>query len=171
MQLNRVFCAGLLVSLLFFDAFVSDVFAATREPETPEEVLRALVRANAEKDLVRMGTLIAQDTDMICYSIGGRKYVGWSDFARDMQLEFDSVHRLEIPITELSVWARGEMAWFAMELDYIRYVPQENIQKTIIPLRETGVLERRGGKWLLIAWHDEWKLRDYPNLTILPSVR
>jgi hypothetical protein len=125
---------------------------------TPEDVLRTLVRANEEKDLATMARLMAQDPDQVSYSIGGRKYVGWKPFAEEMKLEFDSVTRLEIPITKLRVWTRGDTAWFAMELDYIRYVgtgPDQ--ERTLLPLRETGVLERRDGNWILVAWHESFR--------------
>lgn len=125
------------------------------ETSSPEEVIRTLVRANAEKDLPTLSRLMAHDKDTISYTIGGRKYVGWGEFAKDMQAEFDSVSRLEIPITALTVWTRGETAWFAMELDYVRYVGQGTDQlRTVLPLRETGVLERRNGTWVLVAWHE-----------------
>ena len=125
------------------------------EPAGPEEVLRTLVRANAERDLSTMARLMAHDGDAINYTIGGRKYVGWAEFARDMRNEFESVARLEIPITEMKVWTRGAMAWFAMELDYIRYVGSGRTQeRTVLPLRETGVLERRADGWVLVAWHE-----------------
>lgn len=121
----------------------------------PEEVLRALVQANAQKDLTTLSTLMAHDGDIISYTIGGRKYVGWKEVAQEMAQEFASVARLEIPITHLRVWTRGDTAWFAMELDYIRYVETPNGQsRTVLPLRETGVLERRNGQWLLLGWHE-----------------
>lgn len=133
--------------------FESAVIAA--DPRTPEEVLRALVRANAEKDLSTISKLMAHDADIISYTIGGRKYVGWTEFARDMQEEFDSATRLEIPITELKVWTRGDTAWFAMELDYIRYAGNgQDLSRTVLPLRETGVLEQRNGEWVLLSWHE-----------------
>jgi hypothetical protein len=150
MRVNQVFYTLSITLLLLF----SQAYATAGEPETPEEVLRTLVRANAEKDLTTMGAHMAHDPDMIGYTIGGRKYIGWPEFARDMELEFQSVHRLEIPISALNVWRRGETAWFAMELDYIRYVSNEQHQVPRIPLRETGVLERRNGKWILVAWHE-----------------
>jgi hypothetical protein len=125
------------------------------ELSDPAEVVRTLVRANAEKNLDTMQKLMAQDPDIISYSIGGRKYVGWHDFAREMRQEFDSVVRLEIPILDLKIWTHGDTAWFAMELDYIRYVGSSGDPKrTVLPLRETGVLERRDGRWLLVAWHE-----------------
>jgi hypothetical protein len=124
----------------------------------PEEVLRALVRANAERDLTTMGRLMAHDADMIGYSIGGRKYVGSTALTRDMDEEFGSVARLELPIHELPVWSLADVAWFSMELDYIRYASIAGASsRTLLPLRETGVLERRNGKWLLVAWHESFR--------------
>ena len=98
--------------------------ALATEPSTPEEVIRTVVRANAEKDLPTMSRWMAHDKDCINYTIGGRKYVGWSELAKDLQEEFESVTNLEIPIHELTVWTRGEIAWFAMEIDYIRNLGQ-----------------------------------------------
>ena len=64
-------------------------------------------------------------------------------------------HQARAPINELTVWTRGETAWFTMELDYIRYIGQgSNQRRSILPLRETGVLERRNGNWILVAWHE-----------------
>ncbi len=125
-------------------------------PNDPETVLRLLVKANAEKDLETMKQFMATDENVIGYTIGGRKYVGWDGFARTMSLEFASVDRLEIPIPYLKVWQRGDIAWFAMELDYTREVKNEKgeVERTVIPLRETGVLERRDGTWLIVNWHE-----------------
>ncbi len=122
---------------------------------TPEGVLRALVQANAEQNLPAMSALMAHDADSIGYSIGGRKYVGWEPLALEMAREFEGVESLEIPITELKVWTRGDVAWFAMELDYIRYVrTPSGLDRILLPLRETGVLERRAGGWVVVSWHE-----------------
>lgn len=124
-------------------------------PEGPEAVLRSLVRANAEKDLLALSQHMAHDEDVVGYTVGGRKYVGWTAFEQAMREEFASATRLEIPITELKVWKRGDVAWFAMEIDYIRYTGTGSGEtRTVIPLRETGVLERRDGLWVLHAWHE-----------------
>lgn len=156
-----LFVLILFVLILSLGASLGMAGPVRSEGETPEEVLRALVRANAEKDLVTMARLMAHDADQVSYSIGGRKYVGWAEFAEEMKQEFDSVVRLEIPITHLRVWTRGETAWFAMELDYIRYVGTGGAQqRTVLPLRETGVLERRDGRWVLVAWHESFRAEE-----------
>jgi hypothetical protein len=145
----------LRVFFLLWTVFAAAATGLAAEPAGPEEVLRMLVRANADKDLATMARFMAHDGNAVNYTIGGRKYVGWTEFAREMRNEFESVARLEIPITELKMWTHGETAWFAMELDYVRYVGSGRTQeRMVLPLRETGVLERRAEGWVLVAWHE-----------------
>jgi ketosteroid isomerase-like protein len=120
-----------------------------------ETAVRALVRANAEKDLPAMSKLMAHDADITSYSIGGRKYVGWPDLERDIKEEFANVAVLNLPISELKVWSKGDIGWYTMELDYVRVLGQgPDQQRAVMPLRETGVLERRNGRWVLLSWHE-----------------
>lgn len=128
------------------------------DTDSPESAVRAMVRANAEKDWESLSRLMAHDADITSYTIGGRKYVGWADLERDMLEEFASAATLDIPIRELKVWTRGDLAWYTMELDYIRTVSNgQDRQRALLPLRETGVLERRNGGWVLLSWHESFR--------------
>jgi ketosteroid isomerase-like protein len=128
------------------------------EDQSAEAAVRALVRANAEKDIRTLSEMMAHDADVTSYTIGGRKYVGWTAFEHDMQEEFESAHTIEIPIRELKVWTKGDLAWYAMEVDYIRTVNSgSGSQRALLPLRETGVLERRNGQWVLHSWHESFR--------------
>ncbi|HEY7532362.1 MAG TPA: hypothetical protein VH681_06200, partial [Nitrospiraceae bacterium] len=60
------------------------------DSQSAESTIRALVQANAEKDMATLSRLMAHDADITSYTLGGRKYVGWPDLERDMQEEFDS---------------------------------------------------------------------------------
>ena len=123
--------------------------------ETPESVLQAVIRANSEKDLGALEKYMAKDPDVVVYTIGGRKYVGWDEVAKAMQEEFDAADRLDVTITDIHVWQHGDVAWFTMELNYNRLEGNEEGQKPmVLPLRDTGVLERRHGQWLLVSWHE-----------------
>src|SRR5688572_3005362 len=116
---------------------------ATADDQGAESAVRALVKANAEKDMQTMSRLMAHDADITSYTIGGRKYVGWSNLEQDIQEEFQSTATIEIPIRELKVWTKGDLAWYAMEVDYIRTTTDQNEpHRALLPLRETGVLER-----------------------------
>jgi hypothetical protein len=147
----------LLVLLFLLIIFASPSFAA--DAPDPESVLRAIVKANAEKDLTTMSHYMSHEMDTIGYSIGGRKFVGWDSFADEMNNEFATVTQLELPISDLRMWTRGDIAWFAMELDYVRHITMEaDHQRMVIPLRETGVLERQGDRWILVAWHESQRI-------------
>ncbi len=131
---------------------------ATADDQDAESAVRALVKANAEKDMQTMSRLMAHDADITSYTIGGRKYVGWSNLEQDIQEEFQSTATIEIPIRELKVWTKGDLAWYAMEVDYIRTTTDQNEpHRALLPLRETGVLERRNGQWVLLSWHESFR--------------
>ena len=149
---------ALTSALIVFFGIAQVIESRAADSTGPESTIRTLVQANAEKDLMTLSRLMAHDADITSYTIGGRKYVGWPEFEREMREEFDSVQKLEIPIHDLKVWTKGDLAWFAMELDYIRFVGQAaDPKRTVIPLRETGVLERRQGQWMLLSWHESFR--------------
>ena len=133
--------------------------AISSEPSNdPESAIRRMVRANAEKDLPTLSRLMAHDADIISYAVAGRKYIGWTELEMGMREEFANAQKLEIPIRELAVWKKGDLAWYAMELDYIRYVAEgPELKRTVLPMRETGVLERRNGNWQLLSWHESFR--------------
>lgn len=156
----RVFVLFRLIVLLLIGAVwcVPAAMSAPAENTELEATVRALVRANAEKDLTTLSKLMAHDADIVSYSIGGRKYVGWPDLERDMKEEFANATALDLRISELKMWSKGDIGWYTMELAYGRILGHgADQQKTVLPLRETGVLERRNGQWILLSWHESFR--------------
>lgn len=144
--------------------------ATASEPSDPESAIRRMVRANAEKDLPTLSQLMAHDADIISYGVAGRKYVGWLELEQGMREEFINSQKLEIPIKELKVWTKGDLAWYAMELDYIRYVTDgPGLKRIILPMCETGVLERRHGQWQLLSWHESFRSAQLSGPMTSPS--
>ncbi|HEY6289847.1 MAG TPA: nuclear transport factor 2 family protein [Nitrospiraceae bacterium] len=138
--------------------WVPTAMSGTADNTELETTVRALVRANSEKDLPAMSKLMAHDADITSYSIGGRKYVGWPDLERDIKEEFANVAALDLRISELKVWSKGDIGWYTMELAYGRILGQgPDQQRAVLPLRETGVLERRNGQWVLLSWHESFR--------------
>jgi hypothetical protein len=144
-----------LISVMFSSCSPLLRSAENDHPATPEAVVRAMFDANARRNMADLERLVSKDVDMIGYSIGGRKYVGWDELQREMQQEFETVTRLNIPIKELRVWTRGDIAWYTADIEYIRYegIGQDE-RRTVLALRESGVLEHRQGRWLLVQWHE-----------------
>ncbi|MDX2253195.1 MAG: nuclear transport factor 2 family protein, partial [Nitrospira sp.] len=139
------------------------------EPSDPESAIRRMIRANAEKDLATLSRMMAHDADIISYAVAGRKYVGWDELERGLRDEFVNAQKLEIPIHELKVWSKGDLAWYAMELDYIRYVAEGNqLKRMVLPMQETGVLERRDGRWVLLSWHESFRSTQFSQSLVQP---
>ncbi|MDH5426864.1 MAG: nuclear transport factor 2 family protein [Nitrospirota bacterium] len=126
--------------------------------DDPETVIRMIVKANAQMDMKTLEVHMAADEDTVGYTIGGRKYIGWKDVKQAFEEEFSMLSGLTIDILNLKVWQKGEVAWFAMEIDYNREVQTaDGPKKKTWPLRDTGVLSRREGKWMLVNWHESMR--------------
>jgi hypothetical protein len=131
-----------------------------------EEILRGIMKAHVELDLEGMARFMSRDPSLVIHTINGRIYRGWQDLAPDVELEFRSVERLEVPILNMTVRSQGDTAWFSMDIDYVRYLKKGKEQeRMVLPLRETGVLVRRGAEWVIVMWHEY-----YRNLTARPEI-
>ncbi len=110
-----------------------------------EEILRAIIKANAELDLEGMARFLSRDPNLVIHTINGRIYRGWQELAPDMEEEFRSVERLEIPILNMAVRRQGDTAWFSMDIDYVRYVKKGKKQeRQALDLFRVRPLERSG---------------------------
>jgi hypothetical protein len=153
---------GALVAVVFFLMTEHTTVGLAQESTGPEAAIRTLVRADLEFDLPTRSRFMAHDADITGSTIGGRKYVGWPAFEHDMQEEFSSVVKREIPILELTVLTKGTLAWSTMEREYIRFVGEGPDQrKTVLPLRERGVLAQRAGQWVLLSWHESLRTMQF----------
>lgn len=143
------------ISAIVLAVFLSGTSALGEPGQSAEETFRRLVQANAGQDMSTLSQFMAHDSDIVGYPIGGRKYVGWDQWSQAMEQEFQHVSRIEIPIKELQVLTQNNVAWFVLEIDYTRYIGEGPEQtKMVLPLRDTGVLERRNGIWRMVAWHE-----------------
>lgn len=157
MRVPVLFCL-LILLLIGGNCWAPVAMSGTTENTELEATVRALVQANSDKNLSAMSKMMAHDADIVSYSIGGRKYVGWPELERDIKAEFANATALDLRISELKVWSKGDIGWYTMELAYGRILGQEpDQQRTVLPLRETGVLERRNGQWVLLSWHESFR--------------
>ncbi len=69
--------------------------------------------------------------------------------------EFASVAKLDIPIHELKVWSKGILHGLRWNWTTCAFSEKDRINgRTVLPLRESGVLEQREGQWVLLSWHE-----------------
>lgn len=150
--------APLVLVMVWFCVVLAAVAGAAEPatfPATPEAVVREMVLANERRDLEGMARLSLKDPDIVYYGIAGLRFAGWDQVEQALRMEFQTVTRLDMAIKELKVWTRGDVAWFAMALDYTRVLPgPQGETRMLLELHDTGVLEKRDGRWLFHSWHE-----------------
>lgn len=91
---QRILRASLL-PLLFCSCSTLPRSTDVSHPGTPEALVRAMFQANEARSMAELERLVSKDPDMVGYSIGGRKYIGWNELEREMQQKFAGVTHLE----------------------------------------------------------------------------
>jgi hypothetical protein len=127
--------------------------------DDPETVLRMIVKVNAEMDLKTLETQMAVDDDTVGYTIGGRKYIGWKDVKTSLQRRVFYAQRINHWYSQSQGLAkgRGRLVRYG-DIDCKREVQTADGPKEKTgPLRDTGVLNRREGKWMLVNWHESMR--------------
>jgi hypothetical protein len=71
-----IICWVWLVIVLVFSGVKPPALSA-EEAVRPEDMLRLIVQANADRDLATLSKYMSHDADAIGYTADGYKYVGW----------------------------------------------------------------------------------------------
>ncbi len=156
MKLMRFAAALLLVSFVSVSAFAADP-PAQIEKEV-KDWLDAYAKAYEKKDLNALMSMIAPDASTVSVDSGPEgRHVGADAIKKAYQAEFGQIQSVVLKYTWLSASAKGDLAWFATELTAKVDLGKE---KFAVPGRWTGVLEKRGGKWLLVLSHFSYTDQD-----------
>lgn len=119
-------------------------------------VLEAVAAATAAKNLAALDTLHAQDA-WVRIIEGADVNQGWTDY-RDHHLGPELAEFLSITyrIFDAEPQVRGNIAWapFRYELSV-----QTSQGQTDVEGRGTAILEKRGGRWLIVHWHTSGRRR------------
>lgn len=122
--------------------------------QTASEVKAVLARfadAYARRDLEALMACVATDDDMVMYGTGAdEKRVGPKEIEAQAQRDWDQTESAAMQFDTTAVSAAGNVAWAAVDGAFeLRAGGQ--IMK--MPARASIVLEKRGGKWLIVHAH------------------
>ncbi len=124
------------------------------DPKT-EAAVMSVVRQFAETfnthDINSGLALFASDPDVVFIGTGGdEKCIGLAEIKAELERAFTQSERSLIQIGWYSVSAAGSVAWGAADAVIQAKVSGQEIR---FPVRLTNVLEKRGGKWLILQSH------------------
>lgn len=113
--------------------------------------VRGLSEAYARRDINRLLSLVVLDDDLVMYGTGAdEKRIGRAELQIQAERDWSQSDEGSFEFGWSSVSCSGSVAWIAADCT-ANITLQE--QAFSIPLRFTGVLENRGGKWLFAQMH------------------
>lgn len=115
------------------------------------QLLSRFDAAQASEDLEALTGLIANDSDVVFFGPDlADRWVGFKAIRTGLAADFKRITSLKIEAQPARVHVRGDVAWFERLL-VMNLVIREG--ETSLFARSTGVLERRGGRWLFVQVH------------------
>ena len=152
--MNRGPCVWVLSAIVML-ASVSSGRAA--DDQSAEATVRALVRANAEKDMETMSRLMAHDADITSYTIGEENTSAGATLKGTWRRSSNQRPPSKShPGTQSVDERRSSLVCHGSRLHPHGHDRQPAAAR-LLPLRETGVLERRDGHWVLLSWHESFR--------------
>jgi ketosteroid isomerase-like protein len=141
---------SVVVAAAFLLVSGSASYAQQTDMQQVQSVLTALHTAIANLDVPKIMTLFAHDNYVMSKTPPDKSVaIGPAAVEKDWQANFDHVAELHLAQAEPHIHVQDNVAW------QLIIVPTTGKFKTGRPINqlvsETVVLEKRGGKWLIVA--------------------
>lgn len=140
------------------------------DPKTESEVMNVLKQcfeAFAMKDLDTMLAFFAPDPDVVVIGTGrDEKGVGFTEIKAIFKRAFSQFDEASFEFGWHSVSVAGLLAWLATDVTFHVKASDREVSRQ---LRLTGVMEKRGDRWLILQSHDSVPDRDQAEGESFPS--
>ncbi len=124
------------------------------DQQTQNEVTQAfkgMFEAYKKQDLKGLLSFWAPDSDIFVLGSGvDERSVGAAQFTEHLKRDWAQAQILSISVKDFMVSVAASVAWFSADITF--YGKSENGEFEM-PLRLTGVMEKRYGHWLWIQMH------------------
>jgi uncharacterized protein (TIGR02246 family) len=96
--------------------------------------------------------LYAKEADLVFYDITPLKYTGWTEYDKGVRPHFALFESLKLtPKGDLKVSQHGNLAWTTTTMQI--ELKEKSGEPMSMDVRQTLVLEKRGGAWLIVHEH------------------
>lgn len=124
------------------------------DQQTQTEVTQAfkgMFEACKKRDLQGVLSFWAPDPDIVVIGSGeDEKGIGIPQFTESLKRDWAQGEVLSIGVKNFAVSAAGMVAWFSADINLHVKVAEGELD---MPLRLTGVMEKRYGRWLWVQMH------------------
>jgi uncharacterized protein (TIGR02246 family) len=128
--------------------------ADTGQVAAVRAVLDTVVKAWETGDAALFASAMAHDGDMVAFGTdAAERFVGWDVLKASADKQFATYTGTKVAVKhrDIKVGAGGNAAWAAEVLDLSTRSGSEPV--TVPGMRVTTVLEKRGGRWLIVHFH------------------
>ncbi len=150
--MKRIYWVGVVALVLPLLAFPALAQApGSKAEDEVKQFLENYNKAYEKKDVNALMGMIASDPGVVFAdsSAKGRRE-GPDQIKKALESEFAEVKSVATTINWILARVKGDVAWFVVEE---QSMVDTGDDKFPIPSRWSGVLEKRGGKWLLVQSH------------------
>jgi ketosteroid isomerase-like protein len=110
-----------------------------------------MFEAYAKRDLNGVLAFWASDPDVAMIGSGAdERSVGINQFAKIIMRDWSQSDTAKVNLKEIAVSSAGTVAWFTTD---VSFNVKSGAEKFEFSGRLTGVVEKRGGEWLLVQMH------------------
>lgn len=152
--MKKIFLLLLTVFILLPACRQRECIDLNIEKEEIALVLEKYVIANEDQRIDLVEEIWADDENIVAIGTSSDEILaGWKAIKRTIQKQFDTFSNTYISLTnqKINVNNTGNTAWFSAILNY-NFI-RDTIPMSYEGIRYTGVLERRGGKWVIVQSH------------------
>jgi ketosteroid isomerase-like protein len=114
-------------------------------------VLKGMFEAYKKRDLQGMLACMASDPDVVVIGSGeDERAIGPAEFGKSASRDWAQSESASVAFKDAHASMAGSVAWFDADVAFQFTIAKE---KTNLPGRLTGVLEKKSGKWLIMQLH------------------
>ena len=124
------------------------------EKASVKSVLEMINTAFETENMEMFSKCFSRNPDMVIFGTdAAERWVGWEAFAEAQKQFFEAQEESSLSIRDLVIHVHEgcEVAWVSYRMDWKGKALGEPFDFSGI--RFTGVLEKQGGKWVVVQWH------------------
>jgi ketosteroid isomerase-like protein len=115
------------------------------------QVFKGMFEAYKKRDIQGVLSFWAPDPDIIVIGSGGdEKSVGTAQFSEQLKRDWAQGEVQSIGVKNFAVSAASSAAWISADINFHGKTAAREFD---LPVRLTGVMEKRGGRWMWVQMH------------------
>ncbi|MDQ6786476.1 MAG: nuclear transport factor 2 family protein [Acidobacteriota bacterium] len=156
----------LVLTVLVLAGFTRQTFAQVNDEKQIREVLLKNTTAFEKNDLATLDKIWANDEAVTVFENGHANY-GWTDYRNNhLAPEMKEIKNTKYASSDVKIKIDGKTAWATFK--YTISGDSEGKHFDGVGLG-TAILEKRGGRWLIVHWHSSAPRRQTPTPGVTPA--